>query len=562
MNVFTTRTKPVATLAIGGFLAHEFWYYCPRCGFEVGSEQLRGLVATGCTIGYDVLVRVGEAFFLESRDNGQIVAELTERNVSVCRSEVSYLARKFIVYLALLHKKMRKETKQFLSINGGYVLHLDGTCEGESPHLISVLDGITKIVLDNVKLPSENAEDLIPFLQGIKDAYGEPVAVVTDMGKGFLAACAVVFPNVLVFVCHFHFLRSVGNELFGEENDLIRNRLKGHGIQSILHRRVRAVNGRIAETPQVDDTFLAGIQSEDFVEVRALEACPLLVLRALLVWVLEGKNQGQGRGFPFDQPYLVFYHRLTTAYTLLGECSQSGLFKSKKDKKLYSTVRYDLLSVTKDSALRKAAETMLEKLQVFNRLRAAMRITLPENKRALNDEGELCQMKTIDNEVTKFKRWLSRDGNRMKDKGYRKVIAQLDNYWEMLFCDPIVVQTDTGKLVIQPQRTNNILEQFFRNFMRRYRKKNGFQAMERMLKTMDEDTPLVMNLKSEDFMEVLLAGRSDLARRFAEIDPRIVRQEMNRSIEERKTVSARLKKVVNAPAFLETLTSLVAEKAS
>jgi hypothetical protein len=322
------------------------------------------------------------------------------------------------------------------------------------------------------------------------------------------------------------------------------------------------VNGRIAETPQVDDTFLAGIQSEDFVEVRALEACPLLVLRALLVWVLEGKNQGQGRGFPFDQPYLVFYHRLTTAYTLLGECSQSGLFKSKKDKKLYSTVRYDLLSVTKDSALRKAAETMLEKLQVFNRLRAAMRITLPENKRALNDEGELCQMKTIDNEVTKFKRWLSRDGNRMKDKGYRKVIAQLDNYWEMLFCDPIVVQTDTGKLVIQPQRTNNILEQFFRNFMRRYRKKNGFQAMERMLKTMDEDTPLVMNLKSEDFMEVLLAGRSDLARRFAEIDPRIVRQEMNRSIEERKTVSARLKKVVNAPAFLETLTSLVAEKAS
>jgi hypothetical protein len=132
----------------------------------------------------------------------------------------------------------------------------------------------------------------------------------------------------------------------------------------------------------------------------------------------------------------------------------------------------------------------------------------------------------------------------------------------MLFCDPIVVQTDTGKLVIQPQRTNNILEQFFRNFMRRYRKKNGFQAMERMLKTMDEDTPLVMNLKSEDFMEVLLAGRSDLARRFAEIDPRIVRQEMNRSIEERKTVSARLKKVVNAPAFLETLTSLVAEKAS
>ncbi len=557
-----TKSRNVATLAIGEFLAREFHYRCRRCGREVGSKKLRALVPTGCTFGYDVLVRVGEAFFLESRNNGQIVDELRERNVKLSRSEVSYLARKFVIHLALLHTRMRKETKGFLGMNGGYILHLDGTCEGESPHLISVLDGITEIVLDNVKLPSENAEELIPFLQGIKDSYGEPLAVVTDMSKAFLRALGEVFKHVPLFICHFHFLKNAGRELFGEENDTIRNRLSNHGIQGILRTRVRALNGWIAQGPQVDDTFLEGIETGNLVEVRSLEALPQLAVRALLVWVLEGKHQGQGRGFPFDQPYLAFYRRLIAASTLLAQCGESGFFASKAEKKLYRTIRDDLLAVERDSVLSKTADTMQEKVQVFDRLRAAMRITLPENKRGLNDDGELCTMKTIKKEVTKFKGWLSRQAKRMKDNAYRKMIGLLDKYWDMLFCDPIVVQTEAGKFIIQPQRTNNILEQFFRNIMRTYRKKNGFQAMEKILKAMPENTPLVMNLRNKDFMEVLLAGKSDLAQRFADIDAQIVRQEMNRLTEQDITPSGRLKKVVNAPTFLQTLMSVVTKKAS
>ena len=80
--------------------------------------------------------------------------------------------------------------------------------------------------------------------------------------------------------------------------------------------------------------------------------------------------------------------------------------KSKKEKKLYDTIRRDLLPVIRDSALKRTATTMQEKVDVFDRLRAAMRITLPENKQGLNDNGELCDMKTIEKEVTKFMRQL------------------------------------------------------------------------------------------------------------------------------------------------------------
>lgn len=562
-KVLKTKTKPVATLAMGGFIAREFQYSCPRCGLVFGSEELKGLVPERCNIGYDVLAYVGEAFFLGYRDNEQIVDELRKKNVSVCRSEVSYLAKKFIIYLALLHKKVQKETRAFLSMNGGYILHLDGTCEGDSPHLISVLDGITEIVLDNTKVPSENADDLIPFLQNIKITYGNPVAVVSDMGKGILTAIREVFKNVPLFICHYHFLKSVGKELFGEENDTIRKRLKNHGIQGTLRKRVRNLDSNIAAAPpQLVETFLSIIEAEDVLKARALEGLPQMVVHTLLVWALEGKNQGQGRGFPFDQPYLIFYQRLMTVYNLLGQFSQAGLFKSTKERRLYSTIRRDLLPVTIDSVLKKAAAKMEEKVGVFNCLRVAMRITLPENKCGLNDDGELCNMKTIKKEMTKFRRRLSKDKNFMKDKAYQKMIGQINKYWDMLFCDPIVVEAKTGKIIIQPQRTNNILEQFFRTLMRTYRKKNGFQAMERALKAMLKDTPLVMNLRNKDFMDILLSGKRDLAQRFADVDAETVRQQMNKSTGAEYPVSAKLKKIITASTFPGSLIPLIDKEAS
>ncbi|MCF6335235.1 MAG: transposase [Spirochaetales bacterium] len=562
-KVQKTTTKPISTLDIGTFIAHELKYFCPRCGLISSSDELKILVPTRCNFGYDVLVYVGEAFFPGSRNNDQIVKDLRERNINISRSEVSYLAKKFIVYLALLHKKVQKETRAFLSMNGGYILHLDGTCEGDSPHLISVLDGITEIVLDNTKVPSENTTDLIIFLKGIKEAYGDPVAVVSDMGKGILAAVRSVFENVPLFICHFHFLKNLGKELFGQENDTIRKRLKNHGIQGTLRKRVRTLGSTITTSPpELMVSFLKLIETEEIMTIGITEGLPQMIIHTLLMWVLDGKHQGQGRGFPFDQPYLIFYQRLITAYTLLSQFAKSDLCGTVKEKKLVNTIRHDLQSVIRDSVLKKASINMLDKVNVFSSLRSAMRITLPETGHGLNDDGELCSMKTIERAVTKFSCQLFKDKKRMKDKAYQKLISQIDKYSELLFCDPIVVETKAGEIIIQPQRTNNLLEQFFRTLMRTYRKKNGFQAVARILKAMLKDTPLVMNLRNKDFMEVLLDGKKNLAERFADIDSEIVREQLRKSTGTEYPVSAKLKKIISTPMFPETLRLLIGKKAS
>ena len=233
----------------------------------------------------------------------------------------------------------------------------------------------------------------------------------------------------------------------------------------------------------------------------------------------------------------------------------------RKEKSLYDKIYRDLLPITKDSLLRKAAAKMEEKVNVFNQLREAMRITLSENKLGLNDKGDSSNMKTIEKAVEKFCNQLRKNKVYEKDEGYQKMSRQIDKYWGMLFADPIIVETKTGRIAIQPQRTNNISERHFRRLMRNYCKKNGFRRMEKTIRTMIADTPLVMNLGNEDYLDILLDGKT-LAERFAEIDAEEVREEMKRARSDAEMVSPKIKKIIKNPDFLELLASLVTKKTS
>jgi hypothetical protein len=95
---------------------------------------------------------------------------------------------------------------------------------------------------------------------------------------------------------------------------------------------------------------------------------------------------------------------------------------------------------------------------------------------------------------------------------------QIEKYNDKLFADPIHVDTPSGKVAIYPQRTNNMMERFFRQLRRDYRRKSGNNTMRKTLQTMLADTPLVKNLDNPDYMEVLLIGKDSLEELFADLD--------------------------------------------
>ena len=62
-----------------------------------------------------------------------------------------------------------------------------------------------------------------------------------------------------------------------------------------------------------------------------------------------------------------------------------------------------------DSLLPKAAKSMQDKTAVFDKLREAMRIALPNGHCGLNDKGGASDIRPIEKAVEQFCRWVSAD---------------------------------------------------------------------------------------------------------------------------------------------------------
>jgi hypothetical protein len=541
LRVLKTHTKKAATLEIGSLKIHETIKHCDDCHKVYRSDEPRKLVAHGSRFGYNVLVDVGKLMFVDCKNEKQIQAELKGRNTPISIRQIGYLCKKFIVYLAIAHRESRSKIKDLLNQRGGYILHLDATCEGGSPHLMSALDEIAQIVLDNVKIPSEKAEEIIPFLQRIRDRYGMPIALVHDMGAGILSAVKAVFPGAPDYICHYHFLQDIGNDLFGFEYGRLRSELRKYGIRSSLRKIVKALRKEIEENRELAQDLDCYLKEEG----KVVNALPAAQAYILCNWVLDSNSELDGYGFPFDRAHLVFYKRLKTAKSILDSLSA----KSRQDRAIVKVNRA-LGRVVRDTDLETVVNRLEEKAAVFDNLRDAMRIGVSGGKKGLNDDGEGADIETIERSVTAFRNSDKVRTAAEKDSDYAKTVKQIDKYWDKLFADPITVTTANGEqILILPQRTNNILERFFRDLKRMYRSKSGTQSLNRVIKAMLADTPLVKNLSNPEYLEIILNGHKALEERFAEIDEELVREQMKKAKGE-EHMSTKMKKVLRKPDFV------------
>jgi hypothetical protein len=552
LRVLKTRQKKVVTLDLGPLQAKETVLRSSSDGTIYSSQELKALAPRRCTFGYDVIVHVGYSLFVHCRSEQEIIKELAARNISISGREIRFLGQKFVTYLAVAHRESRQQIRKVMDRRGGYILHLDGTCEADSPHLFSGLDGIAELVLENVKLPSERADLLIPFLRRIKGQYGDPIALVHDMGKGILSAIETVFPGKPDFICHFHFLRDIGKDLLEDEYQRIRNRLKKHRVRSSLRQMLKSLERAVGQEREAMEALHAGMKKGDGTVVLSLCKMPALAAFALIHWAFDTSAQLNGYGFPFDRPHLLFYHRLRTIYTLVEAIRETPLRREKNLRPLNQVFR-SIKQVMDDVALRKSVAQLNERAGLFDDLRKALRIALPEGKSGLNDDGDGTEMKTIEGKVKEFRGQIISQSKLSGKDEYKKMIQQIDTYWEKLFADPIAVHTAQGEVFIQPQRTNNILERFFRDIKKRARKRTGGISLTKTLKTILSDTPLVKNLDNEEYLKIILDGCDTLQERFARIDSNMVVEELKKTRKERGRVPLELKKMIREPAFTEKL---------
>ena len=191
-----------------------------------------------------------------------------------------------------------------------------------------------------------------------------------------------------------------------------------------------------------------------------------------------------------------------------------------------------------------------------------MRIAPTSGRAGLNDEGQKGHIRTIEKGVKTFRVWLTGRKDYSQDPGAQKMIEQIDKYWDKLFADPIIVQTPAGPVLIQPQRTNNILEQFFRSLKRAHRRRTGNASSRRMLRTILAETPLVKNLEHPAYMKILLNGRASIEAVFAEIDIDTFRASFKAARNLPEKVPAKLKTLAQMADFPEMLVKIVKKAAA
>lgn len=538
LRVQKTVRRQVVTLHVGAFTAHETVMVCAVCNCHVRSDELSALVPAGCNFGYDIMTMCGRSLLLERRTADETVALLAKRNVAASESQVRELAARFVAYLGIAHLQAAPALSRLFRLNGGYILHLDSTSRNGSRKLLSGIDELTGLVLLNVKLSTESADDVAAFLRDIIVRYGPPLAVSCDMAASIRKALQMVLPSVPVYICHFHFLRDAGNDMMKGDYGRLGALLDSHKIGSKLRDLQRTFLPHLLANVDAIEQFLGTIDTTDTQPEAGADIPFEGLLAGLLVSALEAERQGDGFGFPFDRPKLQFYHHLLHTYQSV--LSLQGCAVTCAQRKLAARLLKPLTAVANDAKLRHLAESITCNTEVFDSMRGILRIAEPNTAGGLSNPDPVQDLDSagVKAQLTAFKDQLEADNAVTPRVEITKLIEQIQRHEDGLFRAPLRVTTAAGtERIIHPQRTNNIMEHFFRDIGRNERRRTGLTLSARRLNTMLPHMPLVCNLQNPAYMELLLDGSATLEERFSRIDPAEVRNSLAAAKSDRQVFS-------------------------
>lgn len=529
-----TVTRTVHTLELGSFVACEQILEPINGGLPLHSKALRRLVPPRCRYGYDLIVFCGLEFYLHGRQVKEIKISIKQKSgVKISASAVQVLAYKFLKYLGRLHQNSIPVLRAQMSLAGGYILHLDSTCEEKDPLLLSCIDGLSGQVLYSKKIRSENKTDVRKILETVKDFFGLPLAVVTDMGRAFVNVVTVVFPGIVHVICHYHFLRDLGRDFLAADYESLRRYLSTSQIKAGLRLLAKRIEKKLGGAEKMAAVFEQSNCQGYFTQAKEQELLQWYTLQVIYEIQFTGRDgDGNGYGFPFDRPHLSYYEKLETAITQVRDVLGDVEHLSRRDKKdllKLETVLKTVVPTGQDNQIQNTVKSLRERIDIFDRFRQIMRLACKGNKQGLNDNGLLAnhtELQMIEKELKAYTTMLEKRANRVGFKkhhpqlaeGMEKMVKQIRKYWHMLFMSPLIVRVGNAEHEIIAQRTNNIMERSFRKIKRRCRRRHGRKKLQKDLAYLPAEIALVENLQNQQYVATVMETIDKLPQKFAELD--------------------------------------------
>ena len=575
-----SRERTIITLTGGVSRIAEEYFVCPYCkegktGRRVThhSEPLRGILPLNTKYGYDIEIEAG---YLQYADNKQMeeIKSIFENTygISVPQSQIHELGIRFLEHMATLHYLSAPLlTKLFGS---GCVYHIDATCEAGRGMELTIKEGFSGIVLGAWKIPTENEEIIKRHLRSTVEMFGEPIAFVSDLGNGMMAAITGVIAEMRLgsrqLVCHMHFLKAVGGSILGNAFNDLKSQLKKQKTLACLNRFVKETGNIIKPKSAAIRGFVKQWQ-ESGAQISIpgyLES--IAVLRALAQWVVSFGAPSNGEAFPFAMPHIELFDRCNTVLNSLR-----GILNNKTlhNRAIKHAVRLLLIlqSPGEDPKIQKTICDLKAMEAVFNELREILRLEKTDVYKQDNDKkvpDGLEVVVRLKEHTSRFRAVLSEKletgvGAGAHADAYRIILAYFDKYDRYLFGHFVTTYDASGNTIIKLiDRSNNIMERSYRDQKHQIRRRTGSKNLGFIFEHLCPAAAMIVNLENPFYRQAILNNKAkgDLVELFASLDDRMDYRDTPMFQDDLDVIGGRLPKadkvIVNKQGFSDVIFAL------
>jgi hypothetical protein len=558
MKLVKTWERTGVTLRHGYFRLRQTVRICPSgCRNKKRPGILAGIIPTGSVVGYDVMVYVGLERFVHHRQREEIRLALeATHGIRLSSGEISALAARFLRYLERLHYASAPALRAALAADGGWPLHIDCTGEEGRGTLLVAFAGWHQWVLGAWKVPTERADAILPRLREVIFHFGAPCAIVRDLGRAMQEASQALVKvlklSIPILACHLHFLKDIGTDLLADSHDRLRSLFRQVNLRKQLRTLVRDLGRGLG--PEIDRAR-AGLRQWQSTSCRGQKlptgSAGVATVRALAQWVLDYPVEGKGLDFPFALPWLALYDRCLQASSAV-DAFLSNPPEDASVRKPLERLRRILQSVeNNDHEFAAVADTLTRRAALFGELREALRLNNDSNRRKKwhkrQSAGDLNDIRAAVRRLASSLR--RRRPQRGPAENQREaidiILAHLKKHGRFLWGHAIRLPARVGGGIRLIDRTNNVLESWFRFLKHGERRRSGRKILSQDIEKLSPAAALASNLKQPDYVSIVCGSLDRLPEAFARLDER-VRQKA------RSTVSISMKVVDPETASLST----------
>lgn len=486
---------------------------CPLCKKTYGCEELREVIPAFGRYCYDLIGLIGMLRHVENKQSKEIRATILSRHqLLISRSTINELAHVFLDYLLAVHSARFMQVRRLLSLRGGYVLAIDGTCEAGTEVNFAGIDEQQGLVLWIMRMSTENTRDITTFLHQCVTMYGRPLAILRDLSVQIQGAVEAVLPDIPDLICHYHFLTALGEKLCCSHHrhltNYITRKLKMRAsLNSVRKDLTRYSKGSktIAEK-EIDQV----ISNPTLVKTGDLDQLKRTLAYSLLKWLIDSNADLKGEYIPFDLPSLAFYRRACKVYDVVDNLLTHNKVQKKKWQVL-CTIRTHLSPVRTDPELLTIVKRLEQAVGLFTKLREVLELSHQNNRsitrqqktQSTNEQVVRCEKK-----LHHFYKQLQKRVNTSNDEAQREdcflVLKYLDKYWANLFGHSLQILTHEKQIIVA--RTNNTIERLFKYIKYGMRRLLGTKKMTRIFGATRPEQLLTANLQIKDYIDYVFDG--------------------------------------------------------